>query len=441
MLIEFSVGNYRSFKETVTFSMVASKVTAKDKKLDDNNVFNIDNELSLLKSAAIYGANASGKSNLAVALCFMQWFVLNSSKETQVAEVIDVEAFRLSTETVGEPSFFEIVFLLDGKRYRYGFEVDTQQVVSEWLFYVPKTRETKLFVRELDRFELSKRFKEGQGITDKTRNNALFLSVVAQFNGEIAKKILLWFSRTLNVISGLDDKTYRSYTVGYFDNKQYSADIIQFINKLDLGIDNIQIEKTPITEVSLTKVLGELSRRKSLLRSPEITLETELPSQETSITAVKTVHRKYDTEGKQISLEVFDLDKQESEGTKKLFAFAGPILDTLRNGKVLVIDELDARLHPLITKAIIALFNSNETNPQNAQLIFMTHDTNLLNNKIFRRDQIWFTEKNKQGATDLYSLVEYKVRNDASFESDYIRGRYGAIPFIGDFRRLIGEPR
>ena len=426
MLIEFSVGNYRSFKETVTLSMVASKVTAKDEKLDENNVFSIDDDLRLLKSAAIYGANASGKSNLASAIGFMKWFVLNSSKETQVAEAIDIEQFRLSTETITEPSFFEIVFLLNGTRFRYGFEVNTQQVVSEWLFYVPKLRESQLFVRNLDSFVLSKKFKEGQGITEKTRNNALFLSVVAQFNGEIATKILLWFSQTLNVISGLHDRLYRSYTVEDFENKQYRDDILQFIKKLDLGIDNIQLEKRSVTVESLPKEIPE-ELKSLLMRSG-------------NQTAVKTFHRKYDADGQPISFEVFDLDDQESEGTKKLFAFAGPLLDTLRSGTVLLIDELDARLHPLITCAIINLFNSNETNRHNAQLIFMTHDTNLLSNKIFRRDQIWFTEKNKQGATDLYSLIEYKVRNDASFESDYIRGRYGAIPFIGDLRHLIGEP-
>ena len=143
MLIEFSIGNYRSFKEIVTFSMVAAKINAKDKKLNESNVFRINENLSLLKSAAIYGANASGKSNFAQAINFMKYFVLSSSKETQAKEAIGVEEFRLNTETVKQPSFFQIVFLLEGKRYRYGFEVDKQHVVSEWLFYVPNKREAK----------------------------------------------------------------------------------------------------------------------------------------------------------------------------------------------------------------------------------------------------------------------------------------------------------
>ncbi len=155
------------------------------------------------------------------------------------------------------------------------------------------------------------------------------------------------------------------------------------------------------------------------------------------IAIVSTLHRRYDGDPPGGSLAVLDLDTHESEGTKKLFALAGPILKVLRDGSVFIIDELDARLHPLLTEAIIRLFNSNETNPNNAQLVFTTHDTNLLTNKLFRRDQIWFTEKNKVGATDLYSLAEFKVRNDASYEKDYIAGRYGAIPFIGGLQRLV----
>lgn len=400
MLIEFSVGNYRSFKEKVTFSMVAANLVAKDKKLDRTNLFAVDKDLKLLKSAAIYGANASGKSNLAQALSFMKWFAINSSKETQSTEKINVEHFRLSTETESEPSFFEIVFVLDGQQYRYGFEADRDRVVSEWLFYVPKVRETKLFERENNRFSISKIYK-ADGIQQRTRDNALFLSVSAQFNVKIAEKILEWLTKQLKIISGLDDKAHLDYTVNCLIKEKNKDEIIQLIKKLDLGVGEIQIEPT----------IGEIK--------------------------VKTVHKKFDSEGNYISTEIFNLERQESEGTQKVFSLAGFLVDVLKNGKVLIVDELDARLHPLISRAIIELFNSNESNPNQAQLIFMTHDTNLLSNKIFRRDQIWFTEKNRYGATDLYSLAEYKVRNDASFESDYIKGRYGAVPYIGNLDSLI----
>ncbi len=421
MLIGFSVGNYKSFKETVTLSMVASSITEEEKELDENNVFEINHKLNLLKSAAIYGANASGKSNLIAAINFMKWFVLNSSKETQVSEAIDIEAFRLSTETEKEPSFFEIVFLLEGKTFRYGFEVNAREVVSEWLFQADDSEEQMLFERDFDNYILDN-FPEGQGISDKTRSNALFLSVVAQFNGKVSGKILLWFSKTLQLISGLQDTQYRKETLESFENESHRHDIIEFIKKLDLGITDIQITNKPLPIVSQkTAMYGSL-----------------YPYSEIK-PAVKTVHRKYDAEGKQSAIELFDIDKHESEGTNKLFALAGLLLDTLRTGKILLIDELDARLHPLITRELICLFNSNETNPHNAQLIFTTHDTNLLSSKTFRKDQIWFTEKDNKGATDLYSLVEYKVGKDASFERDYIIGKYGAIPFIGNFKELLGE--
>jgi AAA15 family ATPase/GTPase len=424
MLIGFSVGNYKSFKETVTLSMVASSITEEEKELNENNVFPINDKLSLLKSAAIYGANASGKSNLVAAINFMKWFVLNSSKETQVSDAIDIEAFRLSTETEKEPSFFEIFFLLEDKTFRYGFEVNAREVVSEWLSQADDSEEKMLFERDFDNYILDD-FPEGQGISDKTRSNALFLSVVAQFNGKISGKILLWFSKTLQLISGLEDTQYRKETLESFENSGHKQNIIEFIKKLDLGILDIVRVKTSVFSISdnTAKYEGSYSSLDPIYVK----------------TKVQTFHPKYDADGKQTSMELFDMEKHESEGTNKLFALAGILLDTLRTGKILLIDELDARLHPLITRELICLFNSNETNPHNAQLIFTTHDTNLLSSKTFRKDQIWFTEKDNKGATDLYSLVEYKVGKNASFERDYIMGKYGAIPFIGNFKELIGE--
>jgi hypothetical protein len=424
MLIEFSVGNYRSFKEQVTFSMVAANLVAKDKKLDENNVFEVDDDLKLLKSAAIYGANASGKSNLAKALGFMRWFMINSSKETQSTEKIDVERFKLSTETEAKPSFFEIVFLMNGKRYRYGFEATRDKVVSEWLFYVPKSRETKLFERKLDNISVSKTYK-ADGIQQKTRHNALFLSVSAQFNVKLAEKILDWLTNRVKLVSGLDDRGYRGYTVNCLMNNKNKNEIIQLLKKLDLGFADVKVEESEVTVDSLPNEL------------PDEIKNFILKNGGTKATSIQTMHQKFDEKGNSASIALFNLDEQESEGTQKVFALAGPLVNTLKDGKVLIIDEFDARIHPLISRAIVELFNSNETNPSNAQLIFMTHDTNLLSNKLFRRDQIWFVEKNRYGATDLYSLAEYKVRNDASFESDYIKGRYGAIPYIGNLNHLI----
>ncbi|MFM9264565.1 AAA family ATPase [Tychonema sp. BBK16] len=404
--------------------MVAANIVAKNKHLDEANVFAVDDELKLLKSAAIYGANASGKSNLGKSLSFMKWFMVNSSKETQSTEKINVERFRLSTETEDKPSFFEIVFLIDKKKYRYGFEVNRDRVVSEWLFYVPKQRETKLFDRNYNIIKISKTYK-ADGIQEKTRHNALFLSVSAQFNVKIAEQILAGLTNKLKIISGLRDDKHLIDTVQQClaEDKNKEA-ILRLIRKLDLGIDEVEVQEREITSDILPDIFPD-ELKKFLVKSGG------------SATSIGTLHQKFDGQGRHTSMELFSLDEQESEGTKKVFALGGPLFDTLSNGKVLVIDEFDARLHPLISRAIVDLFNSNDTNPNNAQFIFMTHDTNLLSNKIFRRDQIWFTEKNRQGATDLYSLAEYNIRNDASFESDYIKGKYGAIPYIMNLNHLI----
>ena len=441
MLVEFNIENYRSFREDASFSLVAAKISSKNKNLDQENVFRADSKLDLLKSAVIYGANASGKSNLLAALRFMRWFVLNSSKETQVTEAIDVEPFRLSTETEGEPSLFEVVFIAKNRKYRYGFEANTEEVVSEWLFDVPTVKERLLFSRD-KKIKISAAFQKSGGIkgpvlADITRPNALILSVSAQFNVKIAQDILSWF-RTLE-IPAENTLSNRNQTINYLENNQYKDEIINLIKKLDLGINDIQVETVEVDLPSFfPKSLSELNRKRLIASMTRKTITTS--------------HWKYDKEGEKTE-ELFDIDANESEGTKKLFALAGPLINTLKEGKTLFVDEFDSSIHPLITCAIIGLFNSNETNSKNAQIVFITHDTNLLDNKIFRRDQIWFAEKDVGGGTHLYSLAEYKipseeapkeepvkkVRNDASFEDDYIRGKYGAIPFVGDLRRLLGE--
>jgi len=436
MLIEFNVENYRSFRDEANFSMVAAKIVSKDKKLDQENIIQVDSKLSLLKSAVIYGANASGKSNLHAALRFMRWFILSSSKESQEGESIGTEPFRLSTETEKQPSVFEIVFILNKRKYRYGFEVTSQEVVSEWLFDTPTTRERKLFVRENKQIDVKNPFSEGVGLDIRTRDNALFLSVVSQWNGKIAKEILRWF-QSLSIADPSDIQN-RRYTVKCFEDGSYKDEIVEFIKRLDLGINGIEIETI---EPDLSKFSKGLQEK---LTEPQFSYLRK--------TSITTFHWKYDQSGNK-TFELFDLDTHESEGTKRLFALAGLLIDTLKKGKILFVDEFDSSIHPLITCAIIDLFNSRDTNPNNAQIVFITHDTNLLSHKIFRRDQIWFAEKDEQGSTHIYSLAEYKipteecskeetfkkVRNDASFEDNYIHGKYGAIPFIGNLQSLLGN--
>ncbi len=430
MLITFSVGNFRSIKEPITLSMAAANITAKNKELDTENLFN-DSGVTLLKSAVIYGANASGKSNFLHAFTFMKRFVLHSTN-TNSEDRIDITPFLLSTETENEPTYMEVVFLLDNVRYRYGFEVDQTRVHTEWLYRTVK-RESELFWREEDSIQVRAGFKGGKGLAKKTRHNALFLSVADKWNVEIAKQLISWF-KSINVISGLDDKSYLGFTINQLvENQSVSRQIMEFTKHMDLGISTVHAEKTK-TDLSFLSTLQQTDHLPQEVRDA-------LSTTDWFVTAVKTSHNRYDASNKKIGQLEFDLDEYESEGTKKAFALSGPLLHTLQNGQILFVDELDARMHPLMTRYIVELFNSTITNPHNAQLLFVTHDINLLDNHLFRRDQIWFTEKDRYGATDLYSLVEYKmgIRNDASFKSDYVAGKYGAIPYIGNIKRLIGE--
>jgi hypothetical protein len=367
----------------------------------------------------------------------MKNFVLRSTSATSEDE-IDIDPFLLSTETEKEPSFFEVVFLIDNVRYRYGFEVDKERVHTEWLYRAIK-REAELFWREDDQIDLKTGFKEGKGLEERTRSNALFLSVADQWNGEIAGQIVGWFKKA-RIISGLEDRAYLRFTVDkIIEDDSIGRKIEEFVKRIDLGISNIAAElRKP--NIGLSQEFQQIIQQGDHI--PEEVISVLL---DWFTPVVRTNHYRYNKSKEKIGQIEFDLDEHESEGTKKAFSLAGPILNALQEGSVLFVDELDARMHPLLTRNIIELFNSTYTNPSNAQLIFVTHDTNLLNNKLFRRDQIWFTEKDRYGATNLFSLVEYNmpksVRNDASFESDYVAGKYGAIPYISNLKRLIREER
>ena len=451
MLIQFSVANYRSFRDEVTFSMLASSLKAKHPELNKKNLFAAHGGVNLLTSAAIYGANASGKSNLIAAMSFMRHFVIHSAnvKEEGDAEGIEVEPFRLSTETDTEPSFFEVVFIAKEQRYRYGFEVTAERVEAEWLYVAPKARESKLFEREGDKITLGEKFKsEGRDLAERTRPIALFLSVCAQFKGKIAEEVLDWF-RSLGITTGLMDRdnSMRTFTERMFRDKDSAKAIDTLLTQLDLGIEAIQVEKMIIPTPNLQPLPDDAPEELRRLHNEARKLEAALESVQEALgeiadfssgerEVVRTVHRKVGDGDQSNMEELFDLDEHESEGTKKLFSLSGPLVDTLKRGDVLIIDELDARLHPLLTKEIVSLFNDPVRNSKHAQLVFATQDTNLLDNHVLRRDQIWFVEKDRQGASYLYSLAEFKVRNDATYEKDYILGRYGAIPFLGGMRHL-----
>ncbi len=420
MLINFSVSNYLSFKDKMTFSMVASKRG----ELEDENVFQVDDKLRLLRSAVIYGANASGKSNLIKAMTFVRGFVLNSAK-TQVTDEIDVTNFKLDEGHSKRPSFFEINFIYNKVKYRYGFEVDRKKVYKEWLYFVPNVQELLLFYRDKGEYKIGPKFRnEAKGLIRKIRDNVLFVSVAAQFNGPISTNICKWFDKFRTLFGRDTDTVVTDFTLDRLKDKDYKEDILKFVKIADLGIEDISAERIKIK--SETEIINVPKQFKELIMKTGGILMGR---------KIVTTHLK--KKGEKKIPEYFDLEKEESEGTKKIFAIAGPIFFTLKNNSILLFDEFVSNLHPKLARAIIKLFNSKLTNPGNAQLIFDSHDITLLDIELLRRDQIWFTEKNEDGATDLYSLAEFKgIRKDASHAKNYLLGKYGSIPFIRDFTNI-----
>lgn len=430
MLLQFSVKNFRTFKEKATLSLVASNY---DKDTRENeNIYNDPKfNLRLLKSAVIYGANASGKSKLFEALSFMKYFVVSSSKETQKGDKIDIEPFKLSSETENSPTEFEVIFTHNDVMYRYGFEADKKNVISEWLYYKPKTKEVELFYRDGDSFETHLRnFSKGKTVIKEglVRNNALLVSVAAQFNDITSIEVIDWFKQ-LKSISGLNESGYRGFTLSKTDDPNQKDNVLNLLKAADLGIQDIKLEKVDIN--NLPKDLPKELRDRIIKEINDEKKEV--------FSDILTSHKKFDSNKKAIDNVNLSLDDDESSGTRKFFALTGPILDVIENGYSLIVDELDSKLHPNLVCKIVSLFNSKELNKKNAQLIFNTHDTNLLSSGLFRRDQIWFTDKNKYGEAKLFSLADFKsdeVRKSESFEENYIKGKYGAVPFLGFFDNL-----
>ncbi|WP_291529353.1 AAA family ATPase [Bacteroides sp. UBA939] len=422
---------------------------------DLNNVFTDNSKkVKYLKSAAIYGANGSGKSNLFSALSFFRAFILNSSRESLAEEEIKVTPFLFSSLTEKLESSFEMIFMIEDTRYRYGFEVTKNEIVSEWLFFLntnESTRESNCFTREYQEIKVnSKTFREGKDVETRTRKNTLFLSSVAQWNGEKSILIQNWFKEHINILSG-DSTDTVGYTVNKFlNNPTFKKTVIDFIRLVDVGIEDIHIE-----EQILGEVIPEITEAKKYPKINSLISELQeelkknfsqsgLKKLERKEFEITSYHKKYDEAMNLMELAELKFGL-ESAGTQRLFALLGPWFDTLENGSVLVIDEFGSNIHTKLSIELLKIFQST-INTTNAQLIFASHDTNLLRNDLFRRDQIWFTEKDSaSGSSDLYSLVEYKinqatsVRNDASFEKDYLIGKYGAIPYFGDIARFVNE--
>lgn len=435
-LQEFSFGNFRSFKDINTLNLSAAKIKSKHKSIDISNVIsknNIEN-VSFLKSKAIYGANASGKSNIIKAFVVFFRIIRNSVKDEKILNMVD--PFRLSTETENEPSFFQIIFWDDDVKYRYGFELTEENIVSEWLYGKPGERELCYFIRDgKEIIELDKtNFSEGDKIKtllfddDDTegneifRHNSLFLSTLATFGFAKLSKRLIDRITSVHVISGLGHQGMYSYAGESLNDKKKKKYILDFLKLGDIGIEDlnaIEISSDDLPDDTANDVkenFDKEKKRKLLISS----------------------RKKFDKNSKFIAEESFSFSLHESEGTQKLFELSPFIYKALKEKRVLIIDEFDARFHPLLTRKILELFNSEDN--EGAQLIITTHDTNLLSSDLLRRDQIEFVEKDKLGSSHLYSLVQFKgIRNTASFEKDYIQGKYGAIPFLGNFNKILNS--
>lgn len=424
MLLEFSTANYRSINERRYFSMIGKGIS--DEPLD--NIIEVKNN-KVLKTAAIYGANSSGKSNIIKAMHEMEHIVLSSVKLND-NDKLNYEPFLLS-KSEDKPSLFEVVFIQNAYKYRYGFELNSEKIISEWLYRATLSgKENELFYRELNKIEYNNKLfaeaTDNDKMINKINSNRLLISLCAQLGGEESNKIISWFQKSINILSGISTEAYSGYSKLMLHKKINGCDDAKaFFKRLQLGFKDLECIEMEFDEAQLSNDMPkELKER--LLKELKGKKSIELYS----------IHNVYDEVGNivdKISLEVEDV---ESEGTKKLIELSGPIFDTLLEGKTLVIDELDSKLHPHITLHIINLFNSPETNRKGAQLIFTTHDTNLLSSNLFRRDQIWFTEKDQLEQTDLYNMMDIILpdgcppRKDSNFEKNYIAGRYGAIPYI-----------
>lgn len=426
MLIEFSIENFLSFKDSTTLSMVAAKSF---KEHPDTHVIESGSNFKLLKSAVIYGNNASGKSNLLEAMGFMKQTILNSFRDALLEtneKKFPLEKFALNTRTEEETSFFEISFIQKGTKYRYGFEIDYDKVVSEWLFHTT-TKEVYLFKRDNQTIEVNKSaFKEGLRKEEDVKENVLFLSLLATLGKEISTNVVDWFKK-FSFVNGIHDREHKRYTIDKLkSDKQFLHWVLHFIKYLEIA--NLSTTEEDVDEIDF-ETLREKEKDEEIINL--LTSIQKIQSKQPKRDQLITFHRKYDENNLLVDTVPFNFDKQESEGTKKLLYLLGPWYDTLKNGKVLIIDELDSRLHRHLTLRLIDFFH--KFNKSNAQLICAVHDVSLLNKEIFRRDQIWFVEKNQFGASGLFSLADFKtdkVRNKSAFDKNYLEGKYGAIPFF-----------
>lgn len=404
MIIEFSVANFLSFKEKVTFSMLANSSDG----LDDNYI--VTNNRKILKTSAIYGANASGKTNLFKILTIVI-SMLRNSNYINVNSKLPIVPFKFDKDISKKPSEFEIKFVATSVRYVYGFIADTINVYEEYLYYYPNGRETKIF----DRTNVNEySFPQGderrlKDIATKNTPNKFFIATATNWNyekTEIPYRFLTEDIGTFNNLAALRDMSLREYLK---DSKELKQFALEFLKKADFNIKDYKVLETDVPEDVLMSIPQFIKIGMNIPQKP------------------KTFNAVFKHIGNDLELSY----EEESMGTQIIFCFIPFIMDAFNNKKVVVVDELDKSLHPYLVEMIVGMFNDPDINKSGAQLIFNTHDTNLLKLNILRRDQIWFTEKDdSNGISDLYPLSDFSVRKTENVEKGYMLGRYGAVPFI-----------
>lgn len=423
MLIRFSAENFRSIEEKQELTLVSSSLKDLPEALIQVDGF----PHKLLRVAALYGANASGKTTVLRALEFIKNAVSDSHRKWKPDEKIERSPFRMG-QSEERPSTFEIEFLINSIRYHYGFALDSEQILEEWLHAYPEGKQQSWFTRETKRSEKTFVFSrnlsgENKSIEALTRKNSLFLSAAAQNNHPLLLPIYNWLTQDIDLLRGprIPFQLNEEATALCRD-KHHKEMFTRLLSTADLGITSFRIDEEDPGE--------EFKKFAAIFKTAFPKMEARVPEK---IARLVLLHRGRSGDG--IEFPVYE----ESAGTIAYFSLLGPAVKALETGSLLCIDELDSSLHPLLAREIVQLFNDAEFNPKGAQLIFNTHDTNLLDNTLLRRDQIWFTEKDTHGATHLYPLSDFTPRRNENFKRGYLQGRYGAIPFIGELNGELKE--
>jgi len=428
MLIEFKVANYRSIRETQTLSLVANAGREHLETHTCQSGLRVPNRL--LRCAIIYGPNAAGKTNVIRALEALKNLVVGSAVALPTAETPH-DPFKLSSETRQAPSSFEVSFVQENILYEYGIKISSDRIHEEWLREYPSGRGRELFVRKYNRrkndydWKFSNAFRGNRSLwRTSTRENALFLSTAAQLNSIQLLPVFAWFERRVVMISGIGGLN-AGLTLRRLSTDEGKLSLLPFVQTADPGIADVGIKRAAIPGARpMPMAIGGAVAFPGV--PGQVIFDQAAPNQPPDQVTISFAHGSIDDDT-QISIDLF----QESAGTRALFMAAGALLQVLQRGEILLFDEIDTSLHPLLTRFLIENFHSSETNPNGAQLVCTTHDTTLLDRDIFRRDQIWFVEKGEDKATKLFPLSDFSPRKDESLEKSYLRGRYGALPIVG----------